>query len=100
MSDKVLTAHNVQKTVSTKGPFRGNLKLQENTWYDIALGFDGDKNFIIKLWSPDDPRKQLLYTYKSKEFPTTYYFISWVSAKRSLLIDNFTIFKFDEILEK
>ncbi|MGC1376789.1 MAG: hypothetical protein WA821_11210 [Anaerolineales bacterium] len=100
MSDKVLTAHTVQKTVSTKGPFRGDLKLQEGAWYNIALGLDGDKNFIIKLWSPTDPRKQLFYTYKSKEFPTTYYFIGWVSAKRSLLIDNFTIFKFDEILEK
>jgi hypothetical protein len=100
MSDKVVSAHTVQKTASTKNPFRGDLKLQEGVWYNIALGFDGDKNFIIKLWSPADPRKQLIYTYKSKEFPTSDYFISWVSARRSLLIDDFTVFTFDQILGK
>jgi hypothetical protein len=100
MQEKKVTAQSVLRSSSTKSPFRGDLKLEEGTWYDIALGFDGDKNFIIKIWSPADPRKQLIYLYKSKEFPTSYYFVSSVSSKRSLLIDNFTVFKFDQILGK
>ena len=34
-----LSAHIIQDTFKGDGYFKGDLKLQENTWYDIVLGF-------------------------------------------------------------
>lgn len=96
--EKNLSAHIIQDTFKGEGYFKGDLKLRENTWYDIVLGFDNEENYIIKLWQPDDPETQLTYVRNWKDFPTNYYFIGWVSAKRSLLIDDFTVFKFDSII--
>jgi hypothetical protein len=85
---------------TAKGAFKGNLRLQQNTWYNIVLAFDKNQDYIIKIWQPDDPKKQLTYVRNWKDFPDKYYFISWVNSKRSLLIDDFTIFEFDEIIQK
>lgn len=85
---------------TAKGAFKGNLRLQEDTWYDIALAFDENQNYIIKIWQPDDPEKQLTYVRNWKDFPEKYYFISWINSKRSLVIDDFTIFQFDKIIQE
>jgi hypothetical protein len=94
-----LSAHIIQDTFKGDGYFKGDLKLQENTWYDIVLGFDDQENYIIRIWDPNDLGAQLTYTRNWKDFPKEYYFISWISAKRSLALDNFTILKFDSILK-
>jgi len=93
-----LQAYGNQNRNQINGVFRGNLILQPDTWYNVALALDKDHNFIIKLWDPNDTQKQLTYFRNWPDFPTAYYFISWISAKRSLLIDDFTLFKFDEII--
>jgi hypothetical protein len=83
-----------------KGSLKGNLRLQEDTWYNIVLAFDGNQDYLIKIWQPDDPEKQLTYLRNWKDFPDKYYFISWITAKRRLLMDDFTVFKFEEIVQK
>jgi len=84
---------------TAKGTFKGNLTLQEDTWYNIALAFDESQNYIVKIWQPDNPEKQITYQRIWEDFPDKYYFISWVNSKRSLLIDDFTIFTFGEIIQ-
>ena len=85
---------------SSKGLFEGNLRLLEDTWYDIALAFDENHNFIIKIWQPDNPEKQLTYLRQWEDFPDRYYFISWINSKRSLLLDDFSVFNFDQIVQE
>jgi DNA-binding CsgD family transcriptional regulator len=85
---------------STKGGFQGSLRLQEDTWYNIALAFDENQNYLIKVWQPEAPEQQITYLMKWEDYPHEYYFIGWVSPKRSLLIDDFTVFTFEEIVQK
>jgi len=91
------SAHIIQDTFQGTGYFKGGLKLQEDTWYDVLMGYDTAGNYIIKLWQPENPVKQLLYVRNWEKFPTSYQFISWTSSKRVLWIDDFTVFKFDSI---
>lgn len=100
-TDKNVLVHGIQKGSQFSGSFKGNLlTLEPDTWYDIVLGYDAGNNFIIKVWDPNNLGNQSTYLRNWKDFPTAYCFISWVSAKRPLLIDDFTIFKFDEITQK
>jgi len=93
-----LLVYGTRQRNQVRGSFKGNLALKPDTWYDITLGHDTNDNFVIKIWDPADPEKQLSYLRTWEDFPTAYYFISWISAKRSLLMDDFTVFKFDEII--
>jgi hypothetical protein len=95
-----LLVYGNQNRSTTRGSFQGSLVLRPDTWYNIALAHDKQHNFIIKLWNPNDPQKQLTHFYNWEDFPASYYFISWISAKRSLLIDDFTVFKFDGIIQE
>jgi hypothetical protein len=96
---QVLSAHIMQNKFQGDGYFKGNLKLQEDAWYQIALGFDEKGDYIIKIWDPDAPLSPLTYIRNWADFPTAYYFISWVSTTRTLWMDDFTIFKFDSIIQ-
>jgi hypothetical protein len=98
--DRQLLVYGTQKRNQVKGAFKGDLKLEEDTWYEIALAYNKNHDFVIKIWDPNDPQKQLTYLRNWQDFPSSYYFISWISAKRSLLIDNFTVFKFNEIIQE
>lgn len=100
MNDDVATAHINKDGWVGSDFFSGNMKLQEDTWYDIVLGMDDSNNYIIKLWLPNMPDQQITYYKKWDGFPQDYYFISWIAKDRSLLIDDFSIFKFGEILQK
>ena len=100
MDGRTLTAHGLQGKKLTKEYFKGNLQLKENTWYAAVIGLDNNSNFIIKVWQPDAPEKLLTYLHNWKNFPGNYYFISWLTAKRTLLIDKFTVFKFDSLAMK
>jgi hypothetical protein len=85
---------------TAKGSFKGTLTLQEDTWYNVTLAFDENQNYIVKIWQPDNPEKQLTYQRTWEDFPDKYYFISWINSKRSLLIDDFTVFTFEEIIQQ
>lgn len=100
MMDDVASAHIIRDAWQGSNFFDGNLKLREDTWYEVALGFDNNNNYIIKIWQPETPTQQITYLKKWDDFPREYYFISWVSAKRSLLIDDFTVFTFENFTQK
>ena len=100
MMDDVASAHILRDAWQGSNFFAGNLKLREDTWYEIALGFDNNNNYIIKIWQPETPTQQLTYFKKWEDFPHEYYFISWVSAKRSISIDDFTVFTFENFAQK
>jgi len=85
---------------TAKGSFDGTLTLQEDTWYSFVLAYDENQNYIVKSWQPDNPEKQLTYTRTWQDFPDRYNFISWISSKCSLLIDDFAIFRFDKIIQE
>jgi len=92
--------HGIQRKSQISGSLKGTLKqLHEDTWYNIALAFDKNNNYIIKIWEPDNSENQITHLRNWKDFPNQYYFISWVSSKRTLLIDDFTVFTFDEITQ-
>jgi hypothetical protein len=95
-----LLVYGNQNRRTTRGAFQGSLGLRPDTWYNITLAHDKKHNFMIKVWDPNDPQKQLTHFHTWEDFPTSYYFISWISAKRSLLIDDFTVFQFDEIIRE
>jgi len=100
MFDKNLSAHVIEGPYLKDDPFKGDLKLIEGTWYNYIVAFDKNNNYIIKVWEPNSPESQLIYTRKWENSPTAYYFISWVGAERSLWMDEFTIFSFDDILQQ
>jgi hypothetical protein len=101
MKNQDLIVYRNDKGATSKGSFKGNLRLLEDNWYDIALAFDEEHNFIIKIWQPgNNPAEQLTYLRKWEDFPDLYYFISWLSSNRELMIDDFTVFEFGEILQK
>jgi len=98
MDDFGVSAHIIQGNFQGDGYFKGDLKLQEDTWYDLFLAFDEDENYIIVIWNPETPENQLVYIRQWQDFPKAYYFVSWMSATRSLWMDNFTIFSFDDVI--
>ena len=92
-------AHIVQNKFEGDGYFVGNMTLQEDTWYHIALAYDEKGDYLIKIWDPDTSRSPLVYVRNWVDFPDAYYFIIWVSNQRTLWMDDFTIFSFDDILQ-
>ena len=100
MLDRDIKLYGIQKRNQIRGSFKGNLSVQEDVWYNIVLAQDKDHNFIIRLWDPHTPEKHLTYFRNWQEFPTAYYFISFISSKRTLLLDDFIVFKFDEIIQE
>jgi hypothetical protein len=100
MINQDIKLYGIQERNQIRGSFKGNLRVQENVWYSILLAQDKEHNFIIRLWDPDAPEKQLTYFRNWPDFPSAYYFISFISSKRSLLLDDFTVFEFSEIIQK
>jgi hypothetical protein len=100
MDEQTLYAHIVQNKFHGDGYFKGNIRLQEDTWYQIALGFDEKGDYIIKIWDPDATQSPLVYIRNWADFPTSYYFISWISNLRTLWMDDFIIFNFDRIVQE
>jgi hypothetical protein len=100
MAEKTLSAHIIQNKFQGDGYFVGNISLEEDSWYHIALAFDGKGDYIIKIWDPDTTKSPLVYLRNWADFPEAYYFISWVGTKRTLWMDDFTIFSFEDILRE
>jgi hypothetical protein len=82
----------------TRHGFKGNLQLHPDTWYQMALGFTADKQFIMKIWSPENPEQSLAYSSQAIGMPDQYYFILWVDAKSAFYLKDFTIIKFSKLL--
>ena len=100
MENSNLTAHATRETDPEKAEaFRGGLTLMENTWYDFAMGFDNQGKYIIQIWEPDHSDRHLTYICDCRAFPATYYFVGFMEGARSLRLDNFTIFNFQDISE-
>jgi 4-amino-4-deoxy-L-arabinose transferase-like glycosyltransferase len=100
MENANLSAHAIRETDPEKAEaLRGGLGLHENTWYDFAIGFDNQGKYIIQIWEPDHSDRHLTYICNCQAFPTTYYFVGFMEGERSLRLDNFTIFNFQEISE-
>jgi hypothetical protein len=99
MMGQSLSAHVIEGAYLKDADFKGNLKLIEGAWYNYMMAFDKNNNYIIKIWEPSSPENQLVYT-RVWEYPSTaYYFISWIGAERTLWMDEFTIFSFDEFIQ-
>jgi hypothetical protein len=98
LENTTLSAHIIEDKFQGDGYFEGDLRLQEETWYGMLLAYDEEENYIIKIWEPGAPENQLVYYRNWPDFPKEYYFISWMSAKRTLWLDEFTIFSFDDIV--
>jgi hypothetical protein len=100
MMGQYLSAHVIEGPYLKDDDFKGDLKLLEGNWYNYTVAFDKNNNYIIKIWEPNSPSNQLVYTRSWQNSPTAYYFISWVGAERTLWMDEFTIFSFDDILQQ
>ena len=100
MDGQNLYAHIVQNKFQGDGYFVGNITLQEDTWYHIALAYDEKGDYIIKIWDPETTKSPLIYMRNWVDFPDAYYFISWISNHRTLWMDDFTIFSFEDILQE
>jgi hypothetical protein len=77
--------------------FEGDLKLLPEVWYMYTLGFAVGKQFIIKVWDPENPEKVLVYREQVNDMPSTNIFIMWVDRNDILHIDDFTIIEFSEL---
>lgn len=79
--------------------FEGDLKLLPEVWYMYTLGFAQDKQFIIKVWDPENPENVLVYQDQVNDMRNVNIFIMWVDQNDLLHIDDFTIIKFSQLLE-
>lgn len=77
--------------------FDGALKFLPDVWYMYTLGFAQDKQFIIKVWDPENPENVLVYQKQVNEMPDQNLFIMWVNQNDKLYIDDFTLIKFSEL---
>jgi hypothetical protein len=75
----------------------GDLQLLPEVWYMYTLGFAQGKQFIIKVWDPENPENVLVYQDQVDDMRNTNIFIIWVDQNDTLHIDDFTIIKFSEL---
>ncbi len=86
-----------QNRDSTPTRFEGDLKLLPEVWYMYTLGFAEGKQFIIKVWDPENPENVLVYQDQVEDMRNMNIFIMWVDRNDILHIDDFTIIKFSEL---
>jgi len=77
--------------------FDGDLKLVPDVWYMYTLGFAQGKQFVIKVWDPENSQKILVYQKQVDDMTNVNLFIMWVDQNDKLYIDDFTIIKFSEL---
>jgi hypothetical protein len=97
MAGRDLSGHTIENDTQKDGVFTGNLTLKENTWYGVTLAMNPDGYNLIKIWDPNAPDNQLVYTVDWPYTNNSFYLVSWISTKRTLWVDDFTIFKFEDI---
>ncbi|RPJ28494.1 MAG: hypothetical protein EHM33_04275 [Chloroflexi bacterium] len=79
--------------------FEGELKLLPDVWYMYTLGFAQGKQFVIKIWDPENPQKVLIHRKQVDDMTNVNIFIMWVDQNAELYIDDFTIIKFSDFLD-
>ena len=77
--------------------FEGDLKLLPEVWYMYTLGFAEGKQFIIKVWDPENPENVLVYQDQVEDMRNMNIFIMWVDRNDILQIDDFTVINFSEL---
>ena len=77
--------------------FDGDLKLVPDVWYMYTLGFAQGKQFVIKIWDPENPEKVLVYRKQVDDMTNINIFIMWVNQNDKLYIDDFTVIKFSKL---
>jgi hypothetical protein len=92
-----LTIHSLTSAGLKTSYFEGDWRLQDLNWYSILMGYDQSNTFFMDIWKPGNPNQKLVFKQTYADFPKAYNFISWVSASRTVLIDDFTIITFDKI---
>ena len=92
-----LTIHSLTSAGLKTSYFEGDWRLQEFSWYSILMGYDQSNTFFMVIWKPGNPNQKLVFKQTYADFPKAYNFISWLSASRTLLIDDFTVITFDKI---
>lgn len=100
MMGNSLSAHVIEGPYLKDDDFKGGLNLLEGTWYNFVVALDTNNNYIIKIWEPYSPENQLVYIRNWPNSPTAYYFVSWIGADRTLWMDDFTIFGFDDLIQQ
>ena len=75
----------------------GDLQLLPEVWYMYTLGFAEGKQFVLKVWDPENPENILVYQDQVDEMRNVNIFIMWVDQNDTLQIDDFTIIKFSEL---
>jgi hypothetical protein len=99
MEYSTLTAHSqLQNEPEDPQGFQGELTLEEGSWYRVALAFDSEGQYVIYIWQPGDYESHLAYSRDCGGFPTTYYFVGYLSGDRTLRLDDYTVFLFEDIL--
>ncbi len=79
--------------------FEGNLKLLPDIWYMYTQGFAPGKQFVIKIWDPENPNNVLTHTRQVDDMTNENIFIMWVEQGSRLFIDDLTFIKFSQLLE-
>jgi len=77
--------------------FEGDLKLIPDVWYMYTLGFAQGKQFVIKIWDTENPKKDLVFQKQVDDMTNVNIFIMWVDKNDKLYIDDLTIIKFSEL---
>lgn len=81
------------------GRFEGDLKLLPDIWYMYTEGFAPGKQFVIKIWDPENLKNVLIHTRQQDDMTNENIFIMWVNQGSRLFIDDLTIIKFSALLE-
>jgi len=77
--------------------FEGDLKLIPDVWYMYTLGFAQGKQFVIKIWDTENPKKDLVFQKQVDDMTNVNIFIMWVDKNDKLYIDDLTLIKFSEL---
>lgn len=77
--------------------FEGDLNLLPDVWYMCTLGFAEGKQFIIKIWDPENSDQVLTHRRQVDDMTNTNLFIVWVDQNATLYLDDFTIIKFTNL---
>jgi hypothetical protein len=72
----------------------GDLKLVEDTWYNLILAVTPENEFVIQIWNSQEPDNRWTTWYTAEKI-NQYYFVGWIDKGRTVFLDDFTFFQFD-----
>ena len=81
------------------GYLLGKLDLLPDTWYMYTQGFAPGKQFIIKIWDPQDPSRMLTFQQPFDTMADKNNIVIRLDNYAILAIDDFAIIQFTDLLE-